>query len=249
MPVGEEALVEHRALLREILRMANGDLMALWRLAETQDREVLFSWLRDGVPEIVEAYRSAAVDVGVMFYEPQGLVPDHRLAASAAAVNREQLEASLRWALFDESNKMPLSLVAGIIQKHVVDGARDYGIMSAESYGQMWMRAAHPGACNFCRLLATRGLGGSGGYTSAETAVKAGRSGRVRTRNGRSNQLPGDAFHENCMCVPVLAGEYTPPGYVLEWEQDYFKARKEIGGASDPYAILSQMRKISGHSH
>lgn len=249
MSLREDALREHRALLREILRMANGDLMALWRLAEAQDRERLFSWLQAGVPEIVEAYRTAAVDVGAVFYETQGLVPDRSLVSAAAAVNREQLESSLRWAVFDERNKAALSIVAGIIQKHVVDGSRDYGIAAADASGHVWMRAAHSGACNFCRLLATRGLGEDGGYTSKQTAVEAGRAGRVRSRQGHQNQAQGDSFHDNCMCVPVLKSEYEPPSYVYDWEQDYLDAYGEVGPGAGVYAVLSKMREISGHKH
>lgn len=252
MAVDEVALAEQRALLREILRLANSDLVALWRLAETQGPEVVFEWLREGVPEIVEAYRAAAVDLGAAFYEDaQGLLAAPEAAVRAAAVDRSQLESSLRWAVFNEGNAAVLSLVAGIVQKHVVDGFRDYGMAAADGVGGVWVRAAHPGACNFCRMLATRGLDGYGGYSSAESAGVAGKSaGGVRKRGkGRKNQAAGDAFHNNCMCVPVLASEYEPPEYVYEWQELYYEARAAAGPNTSPYRILSKMREISGHNH
>lgn len=250
MALSEQALREHRTLLREILRLANSDLVALWRLAADLDQRGLFSLLSQGVPEIVEAYRAAAVDVGVLFYDQtQDLVGSSRLVTSVAAVNHQQVESALRWAVFSPHNKELLSLIAGIVQRHVVDGSRDYGIAAANQTGQVWVRAAHPGACNFCRLLATRGLGGSGGYTSANTAVSVGGSSRGhRRRRGRDNQPTGGSFHDNCMCVPVLQSEYRPPSYVLQWERDYrvaFDAAKD----KDIYSVLSEMRSVSGHRH
>lgn len=252
MTVSEADLREHRELLREILRMANGDLLALFHLAQARSPEVLADWLIAGVPEIVAAYRAAAVDVGAVFYsETQGLQLGRDVAAVAASTNVEQLERSLRWAVFAAEIDGVVGRVAGIVQKHVVDGSRAAGALMAAETGQQWVRAAHPGACQFCRLLATRGLDGKGGYASEETALLAGMSagGARKPKKGHKNAPKGSKFHENCMCVPVLAGSYTPPDYVLEWEQDYFKALKSVGGASDQYAILAKMREISGHNH
>ena len=110
MTVSEADLCQHRELLREILRMANGDLLALFHLAQAQSPEVLADWLIAGVPEIVAAYRAAAVDVGAVFYaETQGLQLGRDVAAVAAATNVEQLERSLRWAVF--AAELDLSLI------------------------------------------------------------------------------------------------------------------------------------------
>lgn len=252
MTVTEVDLQEHRDLLREILRMANGDLLALFHLAQSQEPEVLANWLLAGVPEIVAAYRAAAVDVGAVFYaETQGLQLGRDVAAVAASTNVEQLERSLRWAVFATELEGVVGRVAGVVQKHVMDGSRAAGALMVEDAGEQWVRAAHPGACQFCRLLATRGLDGEGGFSSEATARLAGMSGRGvrKPKKGHTRRAKGDEFHDNCMCVPVLAGAYTPPDYVLDWEQDYFKAYQEVGGASDQYAILAKMREISGHNH
>ncbi|MDK8794231.1 hypothetical protein QP968_00695 [Corynebacterium sp. MSK041] len=252
MTVSEVELRQHRDLLRELLRMANGDLLALLNIAQSSDPAVLVDLLLSGVPEIVDVYRAAAVDVGAVFYaETQGLQMSRSVAATASSTNVEQLERSLRWAVFGAELDGVVGRVAGILQKHVVDGSRAAGALMASEVGQQWVRAAHPGACQFCRLLATRGLDGKGGYSSKETASLAGMSvhGVRKPKKGHRNAPKGSKFHENCMCVPVLAGSYTPPDYVLEWEQDYFKAYEAVGGASDQYAILAKMREISGHNH
>lgn len=252
MTVTEAEIAEHRALLQEILRMANGDLLALYQLVQMQDPDVQADWLLDGVPEIVAAYRAAAVDVGSVFYaETQGLKLERDMATAAAAVNVGVLEQSLRWAIFAADPAGIIGRLAGVVQRHVVDGSRETGMLTAAATKQAWVRAAHPGACQFCRLLATRGLDGVGGYTSKETATFAGMSARGarKPKKGHKNAPKGGSFHDNCMCVPVLAEAYTPPDYVLEWERDYFAALDELGTATDQYAVLAEMRKTSGHNH
>ena len=213
MAVTEAEIAEHRALLQEILRMANGDLLALYQLVQMQDPGVQADWLLDGVPEIVAAYRAAAVDVGSVFYaETQGLKLGRDMAAAAAAVNVGVLEQSLRWAIFAATPAGIIGRLAGVVQRHVVDGSRETGMLTAAATKQAWVRAAHPGACQFCRLLATRVLDGVGGYTSKETATFAGMSARGarKPKKGHKNAPKGGSFHDNCMCVPVLAESYTP---------------------------------------
>lgn len=252
MTITELEIDEHRVLLQQILRLANGDLVSLFKLVQAQDPEVRARWLLEGVPEIVAAYRAAAVDVGAVFYaETQGLTLPRGVEAAAASVDAGALEQSLRWAIFAADPDGVLGRMAGILQRLIVNGSREVGMIAAEQSRQMWVRAAHPGACQFCRLLATRGLDGRGGYTSKETALYAGQAKRGvrKAKEGHTRRAKGDRFHDNCMCVPVLAEAYTPPDYVLQWEQDYRQATKELESAANPYAVLAKMRQISGHNH
>lgn len=58
-----------------------------------------------------------------------------------------------------------------------------------------WIRVAHPGACSFCQMLATRGtiIGGKvsgSAYTSRESAL--------RTNKGKK-------YHDNCRCTAISA--------------------------------------------
>jgi hypothetical protein len=47
------------------------------------------------------------------------------------------------------------------------------------------------------------------------------------------------------IAVPVW-NAYEEAPYVAEWRQSYYSATEQLGGASDPKAILSLMRKSSG---
>ena len=246
---------EYRQLLAEINRMAQYDLVALWRYFSDRSRDEFFAALRDGVPEVVALYRAMATETAGLFYEEtQGVEFKPAVQAAVLAPNYKQLDRNLRWAYYGVESNNRLSLVAGIVQKHVVNGPRDYAMESMG--GQVWVRDARPGACTFCRLLATRGVinrstgRSTSGFTSDDAAVVRGGSGRSRSpRGGRSSQPIGKAFHENCMCIPVLQSAYDPPSYVEGWLDDYNQAYKNVGDARDLSAILSEMRTISGHKH
>ena len=243
MTVTEKELVEYRDLLYRINRMAQDDLKGLWAALKTVDREVLISGVMDGVPQIVELYRAMAADVSTAFYgDTQGISFTADEALAAAQVNREQVEASLRWALFATATDDPLGLVSGIVQKHVVDGARSYGLRSFANEGSGWYRAANPEACEFCRLLATRALTDLGSaYSSAEAAVAVGKGGR----SARGSQPEGAAFHTNCMCVPVKASEFRPARYYEDWTREYYQAVREAGGAGNVRAVTAAMRRLN----
>lgn len=237
------ALEEYRGLLGEINTLAQEDLVALWRSMEHLDRDQLWAALRAGVPEIVELYRATAADTAMLFYsETQGVSFSSTEGLAASAVNREQVESSLRWALFSPQNAEPLALISGLVQRHVVNGARQYGLSGFANAGSGWYRAARPGACEFCRMLATRAATEWGPYSSAEAAVTVG-AGTTKRRKGGA-QPSGDTFHDNCMCIPVKSSEYQVPDHVEAWAAEYNAATKRVGNAFDYKSILAEMRKV-----
>ena len=243
MPVTAARANEYRALLGEANRMAQEDLVALWRRLEHLDPQSLHMALRDGVPEVVGAYRAMTADTALVFYEEtQGLAFDAAEARAAGMVNRSQLDASLRWAIYSGGEDV-LGKIAGVVQKHVIDGSRQYALSGFHREGALWVRSARPQACEFCRMLATRAVtrdgAGWGPYVSAEGAVTVGAG---KSRQGQS-QPTGAEFHDHCMCIPVLASEYEPPSYVERWAGEYYSAVAEVGNSSDYHAILSVMRK------
>lgn len=234
-------LSEYQSLLGEVNRLAQEDLVALWRSLEHLDKDALWESLRIGVPEIVELYRATAADTALLFYsETQGLKFDPAEGLAASQVNRAQVESSLRWAVFGEGNVETLGLISGIVQKHVVDGSRQYSMNGFQRGGDKWWRAARPGACEFCRMLATRAATDWLPYSSAEAAVTVGRGKQSAT----GKQPAGALFHNHCMCIPVKASEYEPPSYVEKWKSDYYKAVDVAGDGFNYRSILAEMRKI-----
>lgn len=239
MPVTAARANEYRALLGEASRMAQEDLVALWRRLEHLDPQSLYEALRGGVPEVVGAYRAMTADTALVFYEEtQGLVFDAAEARAAGMVNRSQLDASLRWAIYSGGADV-LGKIAGVVQKHVIDGSRQYALSGFARDGALWVRSARPQACEFCRMLATRAVTDWGPYVSAAGAVTVGAG---KSKQGQS-QPTGTEFHDHCMCIPVLASEYEPPSYVERWAGEYYAATNEVGNSFDYKAILSVMRQ------
>lgn len=246
MALSNQALSEYWALLDEINALSQQDLVALWNTIEGLPRDEAWAVLSEVLPDIVGTYRSISTETAMLFYEEtQGIAFSAEASRAAGQVNQDQLMANARWAFFNPSNVELLGVLGGIVQKHVIDGSRKYALDGFANAGTGWYRAARPGACSFCRMLATRAATEWGPYGSADAAatVGMGKTSRPQVMN------KGDQFHANCMCIPVKASEYKVPDYVETWTSQYYEATEAAKTSLDHRAILSEMRKISGHSH
>lgn len=237
---------DYRELLQVINSMAQEDIAALWYRLQFDAPEVVLEALRAGVPEVVGQYQAMAADSAAVFYEnTQGVMFDVDAVRSASQVDREALDVALRWVVFAPGNADVLSRLSGVVQKHIFRGARQYVLDQKAFRNAGWWRHAQPGACAFCRMLATRSVRDWGEYGSASAADAAG--GGKHSRNKKKPD--GYQFHDHCRCVPVLASEYEIPSYVEKWDDEYEAAANVVGNRSDFTSILSQMRIASGNAH
>lgn len=249
---------ELRSALVDLNALMVSDLAALWRAVDGQDVEFLRDALQAEVPGVVDPYLAAAGDITADWYEAQA--PDlNYVARPAALVDEGQLQATARWAagtVLTKSPVSPLDLLAGSMQRALFNESRETIVDNAEvEPGARWARHASANACEFCRMVATRGAV----YTSESAASRVGgrgvdestnigrrRGGRARGIRARGNQAIGDKYHDHCHCiaVPVRPGQsYNPPSYVEEWEAEYTRARKAADGV-DAKSILSAWRKL-----
>ena len=249
---------ELRSALVDLNALMVSDLAALWRAVDGQDVEFLRDALQAEVPGVVDPYLAAAGDITADWYEAQA--PDlNYVARPAALVDEGQLQATARWAagtVLTKSPVSPLDLLAGSMQRALFNESRETIVENAEvEPGARWARHASANACEFCRMVATRGAV----YTSESAASRVGgrgvdestnigrrRGGRARGIRARGNQSIGDKYHDHCHCiaVPVRPGQsYNPPSYVEEWEAEYTRARKAADGV-DAKSILSAWRKL-----
>ena len=249
---------ELRSALVDLNALMVSDLAALWRAVDGQDVEFLRDALQAEVPGVVDPYLAAAGDITADWYEAQA--PDlNYVARPAALVDEGQLQATARWAagtVLTRTPVSPLDLLAGSMQRALFNESRETIVENAEvEPGARWARHASANACEFCRMVATRGAV----YTSESAASRVGgrgvdestnigrrRGGRARGIRARGNQSIGDKYHDHCHCiaVPVRPGQsYNPPSYVEEWEAEYTRARKAADGV-DAKSILSAWRKL-----
>lgn len=249
---------ELRSALVDLNTLMVSDLAALWRAVDGQDVEFLRDALQAEVPGVVDPYLAAAGDITADWYEAQA--PDlNYVARPAALVDEGQLQATARWAagtVLTKSPVSPLDLLAGSMQRALFNESRETIVENAEvEPGARWARHASANACEFCRMVATRGAV----YTSESAASRVGgrgvdestnigrrRGGQARGIRARGNQSIGDKYHDHCHCiaVPVRPGQsYNPPSYVEEWEAEYTLARQAADGV-DAKSILSAWRKL-----
>lgn len=208
------------------------------------DEPDVLDLLQVAFPELLRPYAQAAGLVTSQWYNELAPKSDYR----AAAVNLDdvlpaaRLASSVSWAFHAPTRQLvpddfvprdpvavkqtvPLDVVqkrvAGSAKRMVADVSRHTVISNALLEDVQWARAAAPGACAFCRMLATRGAV----YASKTTALKS---------------------HDHCACMayPVRDGEWSPPSYVKQWKQEYKDARDAVGGTSPSMKeILSVMRR------
>ncbi|OZE92461.1 hypothetical protein CH298_02695 [Rhodococcoides fascians] len=257
-------LDDSRALqlgLGELSTLTVNDLALVWRSLYDAggDPIELRDALVQAVPEILIPYETAAGELTASWYED--LAPRSRFIAKPAEVSAvDAVAASTRWALsplFTPGNDTsPLSLLSGMAKRRVFNASRQTVLDNASREGNVqYARYASKTACEFCRLLATRGAV----YGSKEAATRvAGRGKEVasnfrpdgrKKRGGqakgvriRGNQKSGDRFHDNCKCIAVAVRpgtNYEPPSYVQQWDEQYIEASRGGGGTK---AILARMR-------
>jgi hypothetical protein len=250
------SVAEQRQVLTQLHSLGVEQLRSLWRRAEGQPNFRQF--LVEAFPEVVGQWSTAAGEVAAQWYDDEAPELAYR-ATAAPAPPVEQLASSATWALNTTTGTDALTLLSGTLQRAVWNTARETVIQNAESErGARWARHASANACEFCRMLATRGAV----YASAESATRVGgrgrdiasnfdpvtgrkkRGGQARGVRTRGSQGLGSKYHDHCHCISVMVRpgrSYEPPSYVEKWEQEYIAASRETDGSTK--AVLAHMRQ------
>lgn len=261
------SLAEQRAILQELHTLGIADLSELMRrAAEFPD---FFAFIVDAFPELVAQYASTSAELAAMWYEDEA--PNLPYSAVPATVpTLEQFAESAKWALGSGGGNLAFAKLSGVLQRGVWGTARDTTVLNAESErGARYARHASANACEFCRMVATRGAV----YTSAATASgvvgrgkdvstnydpvtgKRKRGGQAKGVRVRGSQKVGSKYHDNCRCMAVAVRpgkSYEPPPYVEKWEQEYVEAVRAASaagrtkgeyGAIDVKAVMAAMRQ------
>lgn len=220
------SLVEQRAILQELHTLGIADLSELMRrAAEFPD---FFAFIVDAFPELVAQYASTSAELAAMWYEDAA--PNLPYSAVPATVpTLEQFAESAKWALGSGGGNLAFAKLSGVLQRGVWGTARDTTVLNAESErGARYARHASANACEFCRMVATRGAV----YTSAATASgvvgrgkdvstnydpvtgKRKRGGQAKGVRVRGSQKVGSKYHDNCVPAgtvvsgPAVNGAY-----------------------------------------
>lgn len=205
-------------ILTDLAVLTVEQLFGLWR--RYADSPEILAVLEAAVPEIVGQHATAAALVSAQWYDE--LADTDFTATPVVDLPEERLNSTIRWALYAPGDADPIERLAGSSKRMVFDASRTTIIENANTEGVSWSRYASATACEFCRLLSTRGAV----YKSRQTALKS---------------------HDHCRCIAVPErGGYDPPAYVQDWEDEYIAARKAVSAAGQPQSlknILAAMRQ------
>ena len=157
---------ERKLVLGQLSTVADRDLRTLWRLAEQLPSSEFAAFVAQAFGDVATPYVSAASSLSADWYEQSA--PQNAFRTVDAPLTPPQaLESSAQWALNVSIGRSALELLSGTLQRAIFNGARDTTLANVErERGARWARHASANACEFCRMLATRGAV----YSSSESA-------------------------------------------------------------------------------
>ncbi|AHJ86554.1 head maturation protease [Mycobacterium phage Jolie2] len=226
---------EFRRALVKLGDALDSDVVKLVGALATQDTAGALALITDAYPDLVTPYLAAAGDLSATWYEDQA--PDVDFIAEPAALpSIDQLAANGRYAL---TTSKPASVLAGAGRRQMFKAHRETILENAAREGVAWVREARPGACGFCRMLATRvlteGFGGAPGNYLTEESANA----TPHTEDAEGHD------HCRCVSVPIRGGvPYRVPAYVAGWLDDYEAVSRDDAGRLLPvWKIADEMEK------
>jgi len=161
---------ERRFILGQLGQRAQDDMIRLWDAAGRFDDIAFADYISESFPDLLISYRTIAAEISSSWFELDFPGLD---AVPAVDVPEDKYRQSTRWAL-GADGRDALDRMSGTMNRAIYDGDRDTTVANAEANGMRWIRVARPGACAFCRLLATRTttLGVASTYRSEEAATR-----------------------------------------------------------------------------
>lgn len=225
-------VIAYRRAIADLSVLAVRDVQALIRSFGDMDPVRLRNLLIETMPDVVGPYLSASGDLTATWYEDlrSAALGGSFYATSSGEVNKDQLDAMIRWGLspkFGKSSSTVLSLMGGGVQRMVAGAGRDTIVtnVAKDPVRVGYARIPRAGCCAFCAMLASRGAV----YASAATA-------------GQETH-----YHDHCHCVaaPVFTGDTFHEATQAQYSALYAESVVTGGrrGAVDPKATLAAMRE------
>ncbi|MDK8475528.1 hypothetical protein [Corynebacterium sp. MSK310] len=188
--------------------------------------------LRQMARETIDSYGTAVSDATMAWLEEQedymGMRP---VEWKPQRVDSQQVEARMAHdfapLFFEEQGyNRTLNSMGFIVADELYSRQRKNTEHTAWKGGGSWARVAHPGACAFCTLLASRGFD----YTSRSTA---------------GGGYSGAHFHDHCRCLVICRkrGHVELPESTIRAQKIYKKALEEVD-STNPDAVLKAMRQV-----
>ena len=248
---------EQQAAYAALSKLSRRDLARLWTKLNLGAPAKLADPLTEILDALVSRYGQAAASLAADWYEDARAaagVSGSFTATTAPLPETDRLGALSRWGvgpLFgaDPNGALALSLLSGGLQRLVTGMGRQTTEMSAAADPKIigYARHASANACEFCRVLATRGadfrytseqsagfvtgesLGGTDYRKIRRTGVSSSDILSGRKSRSSTKRPIGEKYHDDCHCIPVPIwsnADYEPPSYVEQWRAEYDSAHQ-----------------------
>lgn len=193
--------------------------------------------LRQLARETIDAYGLSVTDATMAWLEEQeeymGMRP---VAWEPKKVDIDRVEARMAHdfgpLFFEEDGYATTVKNLGFLVSDELYGRQRKTTESTAWNGHgSWARVAHPGACAFCMLMASRGFA----YKTRETA---------------GGGHAGAHYHDHCRCLVICKkrGKVELPDSTIRAQKIYAEGREQ-SPTGKPEDILSSMRKVGNLSH
>ena len=188
--------------------------------------------LRQLVRETVDAYGLSVTDATMAWLEEQEDYMKMRpVAWEPKQVDVDRVEARMAHdfgPLFFEENGYTKTVksLGLIVADELYGRQRKTTELTAWNGHGSWARVAHPGACAFCMMLASRGFA-------------------YRTRETAGSGYSGAHYHDHCRCLVICRkrGKVELPDSTIRAQKLYAQAREKAADGR-PETIVSSMREV-----
>lgn len=228
--------VEHQDEQAGLVVLFLRELMRLWPLLDLQRLASTKPTWTAAAAGLASRYGAASASLAADYYDAERVAAGvgGRFAVSPAEpAGLDQVTASLDWATkglwsTDPDADAARRLVGSVGQKLILDPSRATLLDAIAQDGQArgWARVARPGACWFCRMLATRGAV----YKTEATALF---------------RADGRRYHDDCHCnvEPLFGLAHEPPAHVRQWQAMW---RDATAGKSGRAARIAFRQAVEG---
>lgn len=239
-------------------RLAIQDLLDVLNVVSSMSPTEGTLYLLDAMPVLIDTYGGTALENSREWWDSLFEDVETPPTITPELPSAEQITAQTRWGvapLYTGTGDVAMRL-SSVLQQSIFGAQRNTVAENSRLLNVRYARFARPGACAFCRVLASRGavygssaralfVGATG--STAHYSDGSARGRRIQQGRVRGVQQAGAKYHDHCKCVVGPEVEHIDlnlPDYYDRFNDEYLKARELLSkdGSADG-ASMSDITK------
>lgn len=210
--------------LEYVNKLALQEILSLYNAISSFDPHQASQYLLDAVPDVVLEHHGVATELSLAWWEDLFDGVDTPPPTTPPPPPVEQLKIQTNWAnsmLY--AGKSPMVRLASVAKQHVYGAQRNLVAENSSKLNVGFARMAKSNACDFCRVLASRGAV----YSTEAGAQYVGLSSENKKSRIRGVRREGQRYHDHCRCTVAPAAEHLDlnlPSYYDKFNEEYLAA-------------------------